>query len=69
MKRIIALMLALMLFIAVMPTSALADSTKKVYVSRNGGKIYLHTGPGYDYSTPYTVKHNAKVTVKDKSGS
>lgn len=68
MKRFIAILLALMLFIAVMPTSAFAASTKTVYVSRNGGKIYLHTGPGYEYDTTNTVKHDNKVTVLDKDG-
>ena len=65
MKRFLSLLLALTLVIAIMPTSALAATTKTVYVSRNGGKIYLHTGPGYDYPTGSTVKHNAKVTIKD----
>lgn len=68
MKRFVSMLLAVMLFVAVLPTAAFAASTKTVYVSRNGGKIYLHTGPGYDYDTGSTVKHNAKVTVKDTSG-
>lgn len=71
MKRIVSLMLALMLIIAVMPTSAFAASTKTVYVSRNGGdsRIYLREGPGYDYEDiGSVVKHNDKVTVKKTSG-
>lgn len=68
MKKFLSLLLAVMLLVAVMPTAAFAASTKTVYVSRSGGKIYLHTGPGYDYETTGTVKHNTKVTIKDKDG-
>ena len=66
MKRFIALMLAVMLLVAVMPTAAFADSTKTVYISRRGsGSINMHKGPGYDYAqTGNYVKHNDKVTLK-----
>ena len=68
MKRLVSMILAVMLFVAVIPATAFASSSKTVYVSRNGGKIYMRTGPGYDYEAGSTVKHNAKVTVKDTSG-
>lgn len=69
MKKLLSIVLALTLIIAVLPATAFAASSKTVYISRNGGKIYLHTGPGYDYEVGSTVKHKAKVTVQDKSGS
>ncbi len=66
MKRMIALLLAVMLFVAVMPVAAFADSTKTAYISRRGsGSINMLKGPGYDYAyTGNYVKHNDKVTVK-----
>jgi uncharacterized protein YgiM (DUF1202 family) len=60
-----------MLIIAVIPATSLADSTKTVYVSRNGGnsRINLREGPGYDYdATGNVAKHNDKVTVIKTSG-
>lgn len=72
MKKLIALMLAMMLVVAVMPTAAFAASTKTVYVSRNGGnsRINLRSGPGYDYeATGNVARHNDKVTVSKTSGS
>ena len=71
MKRFLAILLAMMLIVAVLPTSALAASTKTVYVSRNGGnsRINLRTGPGYDYPESGNVaRHNDKVTVKSTDG-
>ncbi len=70
MKRFLALILAAMLLIAVIPAAAFADSTKTVYVSRTGdGTINLREGPGYDYdATGNYVHHNDKVTVKKTSG-
>lgn len=71
MKKMIALMLALMLVIAVMPTAAFAATTKTMYVSRNGGdaRVNLRTGPGYDYEvTGNVARHNDKVTVAKTSG-
>ena len=69
MKRFVSILLALMLFIAVMPTAAFADSTKTVYVSSTGsGTLNLREGPGYEYAVKGYVKHNYKVTVKATSG-
>ena len=66
MKRTIALLLAVMLLVAVIPAAAFADSTKTAYISRRGsGSINMLKGPGYDYAyTGNYVKHNDKVTVK-----
>ena len=69
MKRFVSILLALMLFIAVMPTTAFAGSTKTVYVSSTGsGTLNLREGPGYEYEVKGYVKHNYKVSVKDTSG-
>lgn len=70
MKRFIAIFLAAMLLVAVMPVSAFASSTKTVYVSRNGsGTLNLRKGPGYDYGTTGSYAyHNSKVSVLDTSG-
>ena len=70
MKRVLAIMLAAMLLVAVMPVSAFASSTRTVYISRNGsGKMNLREGPGYDYDiTGSLVYHNNKVTVQKTSG-
>ena len=65
MKRFLAVLLAVMLMVAVIPASAFASSTKTVYISRNGkGTINLREGPGYDYDiTGNYAHHNSKVTV------
>ena len=70
MKRFIAILLAAMLLVGVMPVSAFAATTKTVYISRNGsGQINLRKGPGYDYDvTGNYAYHNSKVTVQE-SGS
>jgi len=70
MKRVLAILLAAMLLVAVMPVSAFASDSKTVYISRNGsGQINLREGPGYDYDiTGKLVYHNNKVTVQKTSG-
>lgn len=68
MKKLIALMLALMLLVAALPVSAFAEYTAKVYVSRTGkGTLNLRAGPGYLYIVQGYVKHNKKVTVTDET--
>ena len=70
MKRLVSIMLALMLVLAVMPASAFAASSKTVYISRSDSdaRINLRSGPGYDYEiTGNVVRHNSKVSVL-KSG-
>lgn len=70
MKRILALMLAIMLLLAMMPTAAFATTTKKVYVSSNGkGTLNMRAGPGYDYKVVGYVHHNNKVKVYGKDGA
>lgn len=70
MKRTLAMLLAVLLLVAVVPASAFASGTKTVYVSRNGsGTLNLREGPGYDYDvTGHYVYHNSKVTVLKTSG-
>lgn len=70
MKRFLAIFLAAMLLVAVMPVSAFASGTKTVYISRNGsGQINLRKGAGYDYGvTGNYVYHNNKVEVLKTSG-
>jgi len=65
MKRFVAILLAVMLMIAVMPTAAFAASTKTVFVSRGdtNSRIYFRSGPGYDYPEKGTVYHKDKVSV------
>ena len=67
MKRILSILLAAMLLVAVMPVNAFAASTKTVYIV-GGGKIWLRNGPDYDYDADYTVSHKSKVTVQSTSG-
>ena len=69
MKRIIAILMALLLCAAMLPATALAGSTKTVYVSSSGeGTLNLRAGPGLDYAKKGTVSHGDKVTVKKTSG-
>ena len=70
MKRIVSIMLAVMLLIAVMPTAAFAASTKTVYVSRSdsNSRIYIRSGAGYDYPQKGVVYHKDQVSVLDTSG-
>ena len=69
MKRILSIMLALMLLIAMVPSTAFAASSKKVYVSSTGsGTLNLRAGPGYAYDVLGYVKHNNKVKTYETSG-
>lgn len=70
MKKILAIVLALTLLIAVLPASAFASSSKKIYVSCNGsGTLNLRSGPGYEYGVVGYVHHNNKVKVYESSGA
>ncbi len=63
MKKVLSILLVVMLCVAMLPVSAMADSTKKVYVSSTGkGTLNLRKGPGKSYKVVGYVKHNAKVT-------
>lgn len=69
MKRILSIMLALMLLIAMVPSTAFAASSKKVYVSSTGkGTLNLRAGPGYEYEVLGYVKHNKSVKTYEISG-
>lgn len=67
MKKLIALMLALMLLVAALPCAAFAEYKAKVYVSCTGkGTLNLRAGPGYEFIVLGYVKHNKRVTVTDE---
>ena len=64
MKRVLSVLLILTLCLAMLPISALAETTAKVYVSSTGsGTLNLRKGPGKSYKVVGYVKHNSKVTV------
>ncbi len=70
MKKILAIMLALMLLVAALPCTAFAAGTKKVYVSSTGkGTLNLRAGPGYDQKVVGYVHHNNKVKTYETSGA
>ena len=69
MKKILAIMLALMLLIAAVPSTAFAAGSKRVYVSSTGsGTLNLRAGPGYEYKVLGYVKHNNKVKTYEEDG-
>lgn len=69
MKRTLCALLALMLLVAMMPSTALASSSKKVYVSSTGeGTLNLREGPGYGYESIGYVHHNDTVKTYGTSG-
>lgn len=64
MKRILSILLLLTLCVAMLPVSAMAEPTAKVYVSSTGkGTLNLRKGPGKGYKVVGYVKHNATVTL------
>ena len=69
MKKMIAMMLALLLLVAALPCTALAASSAKVYISSTGkGTLNLRAGPGYEYPVAGYVSHNKKVKLYDEDG-
>ena len=69
MKRVLCIMLALMLLMAMVPSTAFAAGSKKVYVSSTGkGTLNLRAGPGYSYAVLGYVHHNNKVKTFETSG-
>ncbi len=69
MKKILSIVLALTLLLAVLPASAFASSSRKIYVSCNGkGTLNLRSGPGYEYESIGYVHHNDRVKVYESSG-
>lgn len=69
MKRMLCALLALMLLLAMVPSTALAASTKKVYVSSTGsGTLNIRAGAGYDYKVVGYVHHNDSVKTYEIDG-
>ena len=69
MKRELCIILALMLLMAMVPSTAFAAGSKKVYVSSTGkGTLNLRAGPGYSYAVLGYVHHNNKVKTFETSG-
>lgn len=69
MKKTLSILLALLLILTMLPLSAMAASTKTVYVSSTGsGTLNLRSGPGKDYSVKGYVHHGDKVDKLDSSG-
>lgn len=69
MKKVFSAVLAILLLISVLPTAALASSSKTIYISSTGsGTMNLRSGPGKGYDVKGYVHHGDKVSVLDKSG-
>ena len=69
MKKILAMIMVLLLVAAALPVSALAASSKTVYISSTGsGSMNVRSGPGKSYSVKGYVHHKDTVDVLDKSG-
>ena len=70
MKKLVALLLAVMLAAAILPGAALADSARRtVFVSSTGsGTLNLRSGPGKGYEPKGYVYHGDTVTVLNRSG-
>lgn len=69
MKKILAMIMVLLLVAAALPMSALAATTKTVYISSTGsGSMNVRSGPGKGYSVNGYVHHKDTVDVLDKSG-
>ena len=67
MKRLLSIMLALVLLIAIVPTTAFAASSRRVYISSTGkGTLNMRGGPGYDYTVVGYVSHNKKVKIYEE---
>lgn len=79
MKRFLAILLASILLIAVIPAAAFAASPSLnsedsdsanckgtvayAAINRNHGSIQLRKGPGYEFSRTHTLKHGDKLLV------
>ena len=68
MKRIIALMLAVLMCVALLPATALAADVRTVKTN-SGAPLVLRSGPAATYNKLGTVPNGAKVTVKETSGN
>ena len=64
MKRILSVLLAMLLIVAMLSGAALADTTKTVYISSTGkGSLNLRSGPGTSYASKGTLKNGTAVKV------
>ena len=79
MKRILAVLLAVMLLVAAIPAVSVAEEVSsnscdcdyaKVYrVHTNGGRLYLRTGPGTGYRIITSLSNGKPLKLIRKSGS
>lgn len=79
MKRILAVLLAVMLLVAAIPAVSMAeevtsnscdDDYAKVYrVHTNGGRLYMRTGPGTNYRIIRALSNGKPLKLIRKSGS
>ena len=79
MKRILAVLLAVMLLVAAIPAVSMAEEATanscdcdyaKVYrVHTNGGRLYLRTGPGTDYRIITSLSYGKPLKLIRKSGN
>lgn len=69
MKKALSLLLVVLLMMTMLPVSALAASTKTVYVSSTGnGTLNVRSGPGKDYSIKGYVHHGDSVDQLSTDG-
>ena len=67
MKRLLSIMLALVLLVAIVPTTAFAASSRRVYISSTGkGTLNMRAGAGTDYTVVGYVSHNKKVKIYEE---
>lgn len=67
MKKMLSILLVLVLLIAVVPTTAFAARSRRVYISSTGkGTLNMRGGPGADYTVVGYVSHNKKVKVYEE---
>ena len=80
MKRILAVLLAVMLLVAVIPATSLAEAADNSYESNydyykvyrvhtNGGHLMLRTGPGTGYRVIESMRYGKPLKYLSRSGS
>jgi uncharacterized protein YgiM (DUF1202 family) len=79
MKRVLAVLLAVMLLVAAIPAVSVAeevtsnycdcDYTRVYRVHTNGGRLYMRTGPGTDYRIITSLSNGKPLKLIRKSGS
>ena len=69
MKKVFAILLAVMLLAAALPVAAMAEGKYTVYISSTGsGTLTLRAGPGTDTGVNGYIHHGDSVTELDTSG-